>query len=65
VNCPPGAFQTDGQRVNIIGGENVTEAIPVCIACSADQHQPDQGQTSCIPCVAEHFTSGQCQSMLI
>ncbi|XP_065891073.1 uncharacterized protein [Dysidea avara] len=60
VNCPPGHFQTDGEQVTLIDGENVTEVIPVCAACSANQHQPDQGQTSCLPCPAENFVSGQC-----
>jgi len=64
VNCPPGTFQTDGERINVIDGENVTEAIPVCTACRADQHQPDQGQTSCVPCPTENFIFGQCRSML-
>lgn len=61
VNCPPGNFQTDGERLILIDGENVTETIPVCVACGTNQHQPNQGQTSCIPCPAENFISGQCR----
>ena len=60
VNCPPGNFQTIGERVTLVDGVNVTESLPVCSACGTNQVQPEQGQTSCTTCSARNATSEEC-----
>ena len=44
VNCPPGSFQTEGERVVLVDGVNVTESIPVCTACGNNEVQPEQAR---------------------
>ena len=60
MNCPPGSFQTEGERVVLVDGVNVTESIPVCTACGNNEVQPEQGQTSCIPCSTSNSNLREC-----
>ena len=60
MNCPPGNFQTVGEQVTLVDGVNVTELLPVCSACGANQVQPEQGQTLCISCSQRSTNSEEC-----